>query len=230
MFNFFKKKTFSKDCLNELMERKDIFIFDTERNLVRIRGTEIFGPLNNLTFESVDSIETFKIIPGYKVGSELYFNHELYEDDVKRALEQINDRTLACENSIKVAIEKYEYNKEFLRFPALATTGEGKLYFLFIALRPGNLEEYLKFIEEKTAELKVNKNENVDFYKEYKSYILKKFKEVMGIDYQYDKMIVIEPYMTWYDQNKEELENKAHRLIENKKCHNAFDLIRLCGV
>ena len=26
------------------------------------------------------------------------------------------------------------------------------------------------------------------------------------------------------------LENKAHRLIENKKCHNAFDLIRLCGV
>lgn len=143
---------------------------------------------------------------------------------------KINDRILACENSIKAAIEKYEYNKEFLRFPALATTGEGKLYFLFIALRPGNLEEYLKFIEEKTAELKVNKSENVDFYKEYRSYILKKFKEVMGIDYQYDKMIVIEPYMTWYDQNKEELENKAHRLIENRKCHNAFDLIRLCGV
>ena len=143
---------------------------------------------------------------------------------------KINDRTLACENSIKAAIEKYEYNKEFLLFPALATTGEGKLYFLFIALRPGNLEEYLKFIEEKTAELKVNKSENVDFYKEYRSYILKKFKEVMGIDYQYDKMIVIEPYMTWYDQNKEELENKAHRLIENRKCHNAFDLIRLCGV
>ena len=164
MFNFFKKKTFSKDCLNELMERKDIFTFDTELNLVRIRGTEIFGPLNNLTFESVNGVETFKIIPGYKVGSELYFNHELYEDDIKRALEQINVRTLACENSIKAAIEKYEYNKEFLRFPALATTGEGKLYFLFIALRPGNLEEYLKFIEEKTAELKVNKSENVDFY------------------------------------------------------------------
>ena len=140
---------------------------------------------------------------------------------------KINDRTLACENSIKAAIEKYEYNKEFLHFPALATTGEGKLYFLFIALRPGNLEEYLKFIEEKTAELKVNKSENVDFYKEYRSYILKKFKEVMRVDYQYDKMIVIEPYMTWYDQNKEKLEKKAHRLIENEKCHNAFELIRL---
>lgn len=227
MFSFFKKKTFSKDCLNELMERKDIFTFDTERNCVRIRGTDIFGPLNDLTFESVDNIETFKIIPGYKVGSELYFNHELHEDDIKSALEQINDRTAACEQSIKVAIEKYEYNKEFLCFPALATNEEGKHYFLFIALRPGNLEEYLKFIEEKTAKLKVNKSENVDFYKEYKSYILKKFKEVMGVDYQYDKMIVIEPYMTWYDQNKEELEKKAHRLIENRKCHNAFDLIRL---
>lgn len=227
MFNFFKKKTFSKDCLNELMERKDNFTFDTERNLVRIKGTDIFGPLNDLTFESVDAIETFKIIPGYKVGPELYFNSELHEDDIKIALEQINDRTLACENSIKIAIEKYEYNKEFLRFPALATTGEGKHYFLFIVLCPGNLEEYLKFIEEKTAELKVNKSENVDFYKEYKSYILKKFKDVMHSDYQYDKMIVIEPYMTWYDQNKEELENKAHRLIENRKCYNAFDLIRL---
>lgn len=227
MFNFFKKKTFSKDCLNELMERKDIFTFDTERNLVRIKGTEIFGPLNDLTFESVDSVETFKIIPGYKVGSELYFKNELYEDDIKSALEQINYRTLACEDSIKAAIKKYEYNKEFLRFPALATTGEGRQYWLLIVLRPGNLEEYLKFIEEKTAELKVNKSENVDFYKEYRSYILKKFKEVMGIDYQYDKMIVIEPYMTWYDQNKEELEAKAYRLIENRKCHNAFDLIRL---
>jgi len=227
MFNFFKKKTFSKDCLNELMERKDIFTFDTESNFIRIRGTDIFGPLNDLTFESVDNIETFKIMPGYKVGSELYFNHELYEDDIKRALEQINDRTAACEQSIKEVIEKYEYNKEFLRFPALATKGEGKQYFLFIVLRPGNLEEYLKFIEEKTAELKVNKSEDVDFYKEYKSYILKKFKDVMGVDYQYDKMIIIEPYMTWYDQNKEELEKKAHRLIENRKCHNAFDLIRL---
>lgn len=227
MFNFFKKKTFSKDCLNKLMKRKDIFTFDTEHNCVRIRGTDIFGPLNDLTFESVDNIETFKIIPGYKVGSELYFNHELHEDEIKSALEQINDRTAACEQSIKKVIEKYEYNKEFLRFPALATNEEGKHYFLFIALRPGNLEEYLKFIEEKTAKLKVNKSENVDFYKEYKSYILKKFKEVMGVDYQYDKMIVIEPYMTWYDQNKEELEKKAHRLIENRKCHNAFDLIRL---
>lgn len=227
MFNFFKKKTFSKDCLNERMERKDIFTFDTECNFIRIRGTDIFGPLNDLTFESVDNIETFKIVPGYKVGSELYFNYELYEDDIKRAVEQINDRTLVCEKSIKVAIKKYEYNKEFLRFPALATTGEGKQYFLFIVLRPGNLEEYLKFIEEKTAELKVNKSENVDFYKEYRSYILKKFKDVMGVDYQYDKMIVIEPYMTWYDQNKEELEQKAHRLIENRKCHNAFELIRL---
>ena len=228
MFNFFKKKTFSKDCLNELMERKDIFTFDTERNRVRIRGTEIFGPLNEITFESVDNeVEPFKIVPGYLVGKELYFKRELYEDDIKSALEQINDRTAACKASIKKAIEKYEHNKEFLRFPALATTDEGKYFFLLIALRPGNLEEYLKFIEEKTAKLKVNKSEDVDFYKEYKSYILNKFKDVMGIDYQYDKIIVIEPYMTWYDQNKEELEKKAHRLIENRKCHNAFELIRL---
>lgn len=227
MFSFFKKKTFSKDCLNELMERKDIFTFDTEHNCVRIRETDIFGPLNDLTFESVNNIKTFKIIPGYKVGKELYFNRELYEDDIKSALKQINERTAACEQSIKKVIEKYEYNKEFLRFPALVTTAEGKYYGLLIALRPGNLEEYLKFIEEKTAKLKVNKSENVDFYKEYKSYILNKFKDVMGVDYQYDKIAIIEPYMTWYEQNKEELENKAHRLIENRKCHNAFDLIRL---
>lgn len=103
---------------------------------------------------------------------------------------------------------------------------EDKIFFEYSG---GVLYTRHRYIDE-SGILKVNKSENVDFYKEYRSYILKKFKEVMGIDYQYDKMIVIEPYMTWYDQNKEELENKAHRLIENRKCHNAFDLIRLCGV
>ena len=54
MFNFFKKKTFDLESVNGLMSRNDKFYFDTNCNIVRIKGTSIFGPLQDLTFKSVE--------------------------------------------------------------------------------------------------------------------------------------------------------------------------------
>lgn len=53
MFNFFKKKIYNLhtfESLNEDMKRKENFYYDVENECVRIKGTDIFEELNELTF------------------------------------------------------------------------------------------------------------------------------------------------------------------------------------
>lgn len=227
MFNFFRKKRYTKDIFNELMEQKDNFYFDTKTNYLRIKNPNIFGSLQELTFKSVENpiSGNFTVnydcitLGGYKIGPEINCPDSLDEDDKSAILTIINDRIAECEETIKNCIKKYEYNKEYVMFPSLGVTNDGRRYHFKICLCANYLDEYLKFIE----------NKNLEFGKEYIKYVFAEFKKTLGIKYEYDTVVIVEPYLTWLDTNKEDIIKNKTRLEENKKCHEIFNRIRLNG-
>lgn len=224
MFGFFKK-TLPFSVINEEMERKDNFYFDVDTKYVRIKGTDIFGPLKDLTFKSVKTgeddftVEEARKNGGYRVGDKIPIYANEFDEDAKEvALSIINDMTRRCEESIKETVNLYNHNKEFIFNPTLAVDLDNTIYWLFICLRPGDIKTYFDFLEEKGA---------TTYIDEYKNYVLKCFKvRAVNDNYQYDMVVTVYPYLTWLDNNKEKLDTEKKREEENAKCKEIFDMIR----
>ena len=224
MFDFFKKKTFDIESVNELMARNDKFYFDTNYDLVRIKGTSIFGSLQDLTFKSVEvGGEDFKVQEsisrgGYKIGDEIFWKMPFTEIEREMLVYKINGKTSVCEESIQNAVKKYEYNKKYVFNPTLATQKNGLNWFFLICLRPTDINPYFEFLDNQEA---------IEYIVEYRNYVLKEFqKRSDGGKYQFDMVVTVEPYLTWLDQNKERLDDEKHRREENEKCKDIFDMIR----
>ena len=226
MFNFFKKKEFDINYVNVLMKRNDKFYFDPEYGIVRIKDISIFGSLVDLTFKSVEvNDKDFKLSEsnadgkrGYRVGNDLYWRRPFDEAEFLTLVDKINGMTDVCEQTIKSAVEKYEYNKKYVFNPTIATQKEGLTWFFFICLRPTDIELYFAFLEQQEA---------TEYIVEYRKYVLKEFqKHSNNGKYQFDMVVTVEPYLTWLDQNKARLDEEKHRAEENKKCADIFDMIR----
>lgn len=224
MFNFFKKKTFDIESVNGLMARNDKFYFDTNCNIVRTKGISIFGPLQNLTFKSVEvGGEDYKLEEsiakgGYKIGDEIFWKMPFTEIEREMLVYKINSKTSICEETIQDAIAKYEHNKKYVFNPTLGTQKRGLTWYFFICLRPTDIDPYFEFLDQQGA---------TEYIVEYRKYVLKAFQNNSDDGkYQFDMVVTVEPYLTWLDQNKEKLDEEKHRKEENEKCKDIFDMIR----
>lgn len=224
MFNFLKKETFDVESVNELMARNDKFYFDTNCDLIRTKGISIFGPLQNVTFKSVEvGGQDFKVQEsiakgGYKIGDEIFWKMPFTEVERDMLVHKINSRTSTCEETIQNAIAKYEYNRKYVFNPTLATQRNGLIWFFFICLRPTDINSYFEFLDQQDA---------TEYIVEYRKYVLKAFQAHSDDGtYQFDMVVTVEPYLTWLDQNRAQLDKEKHRREENEKCKDVFDMIR----
>ena len=229
MFNFLKKKIYDLhtfESLNEEIERKEHFYYDVENKCVRIKGTDIFEELNDLTFKSVDADK-----PDYKtgefiVGRPIFENNRFNDDKIidgkltdygkDFALDIINGITKKAEATIKHCIEIYRKNKDFVYNPTLATQHGENNYVLGNCIKLNEIKDYFTFLDK--CPLK--------YIDEYKNYVLKQFKLKEGAKYEYDMIRVVEPYMNWLEINQERLDIEAARNAENKKCEEIFEMIK----
>lgn len=229
MFNFFKKKIYNLhtfESLNEEMERNEYFYYDVENKCVRIKGTDIFEELNELTFKSVDADK-----PDYKAGefivgrpkfensrsNTLIVDDKLTDYGKNHALCIINCITKKAEATLKHCIEIYRKNKDFVYNPTLATQYGENNYVFGNCIKISEIKDYFTFIDK--CPLK--------YMDEYKNYVLKQFKlEDDGAKYEYDMIRVVVPYMSWLEANQERLDIEAARNAENKKCEEIFEMIK----
>lgn len=231
MFNFFKKKKYNlhtAESLNEDMKRKEHFYYDVENECVRVKGTDIFEELNDLTFKSVDADK-----PDYKTGEFIVgrpmsdhrwigatdtvnIDGKLTDYGKDFALNIINGITEKAEASIKHCIETYRKNKDFVYNPTLATQHGENNYVFGNCIRLNEIKDYFTFLDK--CPLK--------YMDEYKNYVLKQFKLKEGAKYEYDTIRVVVPYMSWLETNEERLDAEAARNAENKKCEEIFEMIK----
>lgn len=229
-FNLFgKRKLYTIDELNERIERKDHFYYDAENECIRIKDTELFEELNDLTFTSVNDKEvpTYTTKAGFIIGDlhnsgvTFYNGNMLREEDLLNAIVRINYITDRAEKTIKTAVETYRKNKDYVFSPTLAILSEKNNYVFGNAIRACAITEYFGFLQPK-CEYK--------YLDEYKKYVLRAFKlssteeETKG--YQYDTVRFIEPYITWLDKNKEKIDVAIKRREENEKCKHIFTMIK----
>jgi len=232
MFNFFKKKIYNLhtlESLNEDMKRKENFYYDVENECVRIKGTDIFEELNELTFKSVDADK-----PDYKTGEfivgrpmadfhwlnttgTVFIDDKLTDHGKECALVIINGITEKAEASIKRCIEIYRKNKDFVFNPTLATQHGETNYVFGNCIKTNEIKDYFEFLEAKCP---------LKYLPEYKNYVLKQFKLNEGAKYEYDTIRVVEPYMNWLEKNEARLDAEAARDAENKKCEDIFEMIK----
>ena len=232
MFNFFKKKIYNLhtfESLNEDMKRKENFYFDVENECVRIKGTDIFEELNELTFKSVDAdkpdYKTGEFIVGRPMGDIRWLNttgtaiidDKLTDHGKECALAIINGITEKAEASIKRCIEIYRKNKDFVFNPTLATQRGETNYVFGNCIKTNEIKDYFEFLEAKCP---------LKYLPEYKNYVLKQFKLNEGAKYEYDMIRVVEPYMNWLEKNEARLDAEAARNAENKKCEDIFEMIK----
>lgn len=229
-FNLFgKRKLYTIDELNERIERKDHFFYDAKNECIRIKNTELFEELNDLTFTSVNDKEvpTYTTKAGFIIGDlrnsgvTFYNGNMLREEDLLNAIVRINYITDRAEKTIKTAVETYRKNKDYVFSPTLSILSEKNNYIFGNAIRACAITEYFGFLRPKCES---------KYLDEYKKYVLRAFKlnpteeETKG--YQYDTVRFIEPYLTWLDKNKEEIDATIKRREENKKCQNIFNMIK----
>ena len=232
MFNFFKKKIYNLhtlESLNEDMKRKENFYYDVENECVRIKGTDIFEELNELTFKSVDAdkpdYKTGEFIVGRPMGDIRWLNttgtaiidDKLTDHGKEYALAIINGITEKAEASIKRCIEIYRKNKDFVFNPTLATQRGETNYVFGNCIKTNEIKDYFEFLEAKCP---------LKYLSEYKNYVLKQFKLGEGAKYEYDTIRVVEPYMNWLEKNEARLDAEAARNAENKKCEDIFEMIK----
>lgn len=229
MFKFFKKKfcnLYTFESLSEEMERKEHFYYDVENKCVRIKGTDIFEELNDLTFKSVDAdkpdYKTGEFIVGHPIFENNRFNDDKIIDDKltdygkKYALNIINSITVKAEATIKHCIETYRKNKDFVYNPTLATLHGENNYVFGNCIKINEIKDYFTFLDK--CPLK--------YMDEYKNYVLKQFKLGEDAKYEYDMIRVVNPYMSWLEANQERLDAEATRNAENKKCEEIFEMIK----
>lgn len=232
MFNFFKKKIYNLhtfESLNEDMKRKENFYYDVENECVRVKGTDIFEELNELTFKPVDADK-----PDYKTGEFLVgrpmsdihranttgtaiIDDKLTDYGKDFALAIINGITETAEATIKRCVEIYRKNKDFVFNPTLATQRSENNYVFGNCIKANEIKDYFEFLEAKRP---------LKYLPEYKNYVLKQFKLKEGAKYEYDTIRVVEPYMNWFEKNEERLDAEAARNAENKKCEDIFEMIK----
>lgn len=231
MFNFFKKKIYKLhtfESLNEEMARKEYFYYDVENECVRVKGTDIFEELNDLTFKSVDEDKsdytTGEFIVGHPMSEILRANATgtaIIDDKLTNygkdyALAIINGITKKAEASIKNCIEIYRKNKDFVFNPTMATHRGENNYVFGNCIRLYEIKDYFTFLDK--CPLK--------YIDEYKNYVLKLFKLDKDEKYEYDTIRVVKPYMSWLEANQERLDIEATRNAENKKCEEIFEMIK----
>lgn len=227
MFNFFKKKignlhTF--ESLSEEMERKEYFYYDVENKCVRVKGTDIFEELNELTFKSVDDKPDYKtgeFIVGRPIFENDRYNTKIIGDKLtdygkEYALNIINSITEKAEATIKHCVEIYRKNKDFVYNPTLAIQHSENNYVFGNCIKANEIKDYFTFLDK--CPLK--------YIDEYKNYVLKLFKLDEDAKYEYDMIRVVEPYMSWLEANQERLDAEALRNAENKKCEEIFEMIK----
>lgn len=228
-FNFFgKHKLYTVDELNERIERKEHFFYDAENECIRIKNTELFEELNDLTFTSVNDKEvpTYTTKAGFIIGDlrnsgVKFYDGKLREEDLLIAIERIDYFSAKAEKTIKAAVETYRKNKDYIFSPTLSTLNEKNNYVFGNAIQACAITEYFKFLKPKCES---------KYLDEYKKYVLRAFKlspteeETKG--YQYDTVRFIEPYITWLDKNKEKIDAAIKRREENEKCKNIFTMIK----
>lgn len=232
MFNFFKKKIYKLhtfESLNEDMKRKEHFYYDVENECVRVKGTDIFEELNELTFKSVDAdkpdYKTGEFIVGRPMSDIRWLNttgtviidNKLTDHGKDCALAFINGITEKAEATIKRCIEIYRKNKDFIYNPTLATHRGENNYVFGNCIKTNEIKDYFEFLEAKCP---------LKYLPEYKNYVLKAFKLGEDVKYEYDTIHVVEPYMTWLGKNEERLDAEAARNAENKKCEDIFEMIK----
>lgn len=231
MFNFIKKKIYNLhtfESLNEEMERKEHFYYDVENKCVRVKGTDIFEELNELTFKSVDDDKsdytTGEFIVGHPMSEILRANTTgtaIIDDKLTNygkdyALAIINGITKKAEATIKRCIEIYRKNKDFVFNPTLTTCRGENNYLFGNCIKVNEIKDYFTFLDK--CPLK--------YMDEYKNYVLKLFKLDEGEKYEYDMLRVVKPYMSWLEANQERLDAEAARNAENKKCEEIFEMIK----
>lgn len=231
MFNFIKKKFYNLhtfESLNEEMARKEHFYYDVENECVRVKGTDIFEDLNELTFKSVDEDKsdytTGEFIVGHPMSEILRANttgtaiidDKLTDYGKDYALAIINGITKKAEASIKNCIEIYRKNKDFVFNPTMATHRGENNYVFGNCIRIYEIKDYFTFLDK--CPLK--------YIDEYKNYVLKLFKLDENEKYEYDTIRVVKPYMSWLEANQERLDREAARNAENKKCEEIFEMIK----
>lgn len=232
MFNFFKKKIYNLhtfESLNEKIDRKENFYFDIENECVRVKGTDIFEELNELTFRSVDADKpdytTGEFIVGRPMSEIRWANTQgtaiiddkLTDYGMDYAIGIINGITKKAEATIKHCVEIYRKNKDFVFNPTLATQHNENNYVFGNCIKANEIKDYFEFLNAKCP---------LKYLGEYKNYVLKQFKLKEGAKYEYDMIRVVEPYMNWLEKNQERLDAEAARNAENKKCEDIFEMIK----